>query len=82
MCALDARPDAVQIGRVRVRGPADALCARRRLEASVADLSPAALGLPPRAVLVVRRVEPSARLPMGRSARTDGFGRAVRDALR
>jgi len=62
---------------VRVRGAADGLAARRRVEAALAGVAPSNLGLPPRAVLMVRRVAPKARLRLHAAARADGFARAV-----
>jgi len=69
---------ALAIERVRLRGAGPE--ARPRLEAALDALSPASLGVPPRALLVVRRLAPSARL--GRGRRGAEFGAAVAAELR
>lgn len=77
--------DAMQLHRVRLHGARDALRARQRFEAALADLTPSSLGLPEHSLLVIRRVAPVARLRTGgaggRSDSSRPFARAVRSDL-
>ena len=82
MRALDVASNGVQVGTLRLHGAADVTRARRRIEAELARLDASALGLPPRAVLVVRRAAPPARLRMSAAAPAAAFGRAVQAELR
>ncbi len=67
--------------RVRVHGATDGARARRCLESALAELSFAGLGLPPRALLMVKRLAPPVAL---RPAEADGalaLGRAAQAEL-
>ena len=81
MLALGTRSDAVQVRRARVRGAADALAARRRLERALSDIAPSSLGVARQALLFVRRLAPATRLRLGTHRRTAGFSHAVRSDL-
>ncbi len=82
MLSFEASPDTLQIRHVRVNGAADGLRTRLRFEAALADISSASLGLPPGALLIVKRVAPTARLRLARSVADEGFGQVVRTELK
>ena len=82
MLSFEASPDTLQIRHVRLNGAADGLRARLRFEAALADISSASLGLPPSALLIVKRVAPTARLRLARSVADEGFGQVVRTELK
>jgi hypothetical protein len=81
MPAVDVRSSALHVARVRVRGAADALRVRGRVEAALIDLAPSALGLTPRAVLIVRHVAPPRRLRVSTTSSKDDFASDVRTCL-
>lgn len=80
MIALGASAESLQLRSVRLRGAADGLAARRRLEAALADVAPSSL--PPQALLLVRRLAPAARLRLDPRARGEEFAQAVRGELK
>jgi hypothetical protein len=82
MSAYGAPHPSVYVHHARLRGAPDGLRARQRLEAALADLSPSSLGLPPQALLVVRKVAPKERLRLDRPGRDASYGRAARAELR
>lgn len=77
MPILGAASDSLQIRRVCLRVTEDGWRMRLRLEAALADVTPAALGLPAGALLVVRRVAPGAQLGAPRTVMGNTFGAAV-----
>lgn len=81
LAPLACGSDGLAIGRVRLQcGGSDHLRARQRLEAHVAGVGPASIGLPHGAVLVVRRVTARAAAPI--SSWPDGaLARAVEREL-
>lgn len=81
MIEFKTRSEMLQLHSVRLLGAADGLRARQRFEAALVDLSPSALGLSPRALLIVRRVAPAERLRPGSAARGGAFGQAVHAEL-
>ncbi len=81
MPALDARADTLQLRHVRLQGAADGVQARQRFEAALADLDPAAFGLPPHALLIVQRIAPAARLRLDSSKRSATFAQSVQAEL-
>jgi hypothetical protein len=81
MLALGTRSDAVQVRRARVRGAADGLAARRRLERALSDIAPSSLGVARQALLILRRLAPAARLRLETDRGTAGFSHAVRSDL-
>ena len=82
MAFLDINDDTLQIRHVRLNGAADGLRSRLRFEAALGDISSASLGLPPSALLIVKRVAPTARLRLARSVADEGFGQVVRTELK
>jgi hypothetical protein len=74
-------PDSVQFRAVRLHGVADGLSARRRFEAALTGLAGSAFGIAPQALLIVRRMAPSARLRLDKVADGNEFGQAVRNHL-
>jgi len=81
MLALDIKADTLQFHQVRLHGAPDGLQARQRFEAALADFSPSSLNLPPRALLIVNRIAPVARLRLHRTGGGNGFGQAVQAEL-
>jgi hypothetical protein len=81
MNLLDGGADTLHLFSVRVRGRTDALHARQRLETAMRDVRPSALGLPPGALLLVRRIAPAVRLRVDSADRAEAFGRAVLSEL-
>jgi hypothetical protein len=81
MLGLHGRSDDIETRHVRLRGAADGLTARRCMEAALADLAPSTIGLPPHALLVVRRLAPSTPLRLADATRGETFCRAVRADL-
>ncbi len=82
MSTFEASPNTLQICHVHLNGAADGLSARLRFEAALGDISSASLGLPPRVLLIVKRVAPTARLRLARSVADEGFGQVVRTELK
>src|SRR5229473_647585 len=76
-----AQPQAVVISRLRVRGTAERSGIRQRFETALANIRPSELGLPPQALLVVRRVAPAEPLQLGSAGSAKRFGKAVRAHL-
>jgi hypothetical protein len=81
MHQLGGRSDSVQLRSVRLRGAADRLLARQRFEAALSDVTPSTVGLPPQALLVVRRVAPAEPLQLGSAGSAKRFGNVVRADL-
>jgi hypothetical protein len=71
----------LQLRNVRLHGTADGLRARQRFETALADVTPAAVGVAPQALLIVRRLAPKARLRLDPAARSGAFGQTVRADL-
>ena len=79
MLEFGSHESLIQLRSVKLRGGEDdTLRARQRLEAALAGLSFSALGLWPRALLIVRRIAQSVRLRLDPVGRADIFGQAVR----
>lgn len=72
----------VRLHRVRLYGAANGHAARRKLESALVDVNTAAVDIPPQALLVVRRMVPSARLRGRGRADAGAFADSVRAGLR
>ncbi|AEJ00883.1 hypothetical protein Nit79A3_1020 [Nitrosomonas sp. Is79A3] len=71
----------LHLNNVRLYGRFDGIQARQRFEAALADLDPAAFGLPPHALLIVQRIAPAARLRLDSSGRSAAFAQSVQAEL-
>ena len=81
MSAFNASADHLQFRHIRLKGVTDGLRARQRFESVLAGMDAAALGLPPRALLIVQRVVPAARLHLGPFGRSAAFVQSVQVEL-
>ncbi len=82
MLGVDVRSDGLHVASLRVRGPTDALRARWRLESTLAEVGPSAIGLTLRAVLMVRRLAPPAHLSLNGASTLARYGPSVLSSLR
>lgn len=81
MSAFNASADHLQFRHIRLKGVVDGLRARQRFESALAGMDPAALGLPPHALLIVQRVVPAVRLHLGPFGRSVAFAQSVQSTL-
>ena len=80
--AINHESRSLNLRHVRLKGMADGRCARLRLESALSVLDFASCGLPPRALLVVKRVAPMVPLRSVGERGDSDFGRAVEAELK
>jgi len=76
-----ARSDSIELRRVRFHGATDGWRARRLFETAMRDVFISSLNLPPRALLVVKRVAPTLPLRLAGSQGSPAFVRSVQAEL-